>query len=233
LAANEVHVWRVALTAQAGPDEGPAYLLAPDERKKAALFRFDMDRRRYVAGRVGLRTLLGRLLDAPANELTFAYGPKDKPSLATNVDPPVEFNVSHSGELVLIALSRGRAVGVDVERIRPDVAATDIADRFFSENERNALAGLEPAVQCDAFFACWTRKEAYIKAQGDGLSLPLAAFDVTLVPDEQARLTGTRPDPAEASRWSLHDLPVGNGYKAALAIQGTDRQLKCWDWPLE
>ena len=221
------------MAAPTGLDERLAHLLAPDERKKAALFRFDMDRRRYMAGRIGLRILVGRLLGMPANKLTFAYGPKDKPRLVAKLDSPLEFNVSHSGELILIALSRGRAVGIDVERIRPDVAAMDIADRFFSENERNALAQLDPAARCDAFFACWTRKEAYIKAQGDGLNLPLAGFDVTLVPGKPARLTGTRPEPAEAARWSLHDLPAGCGYKAALAVEGADWKLKCWDWPLD
>ena len=233
LAMDEVHVWRLPLAGPAGLAEGLTHLLAPDERDKAARFRFDIDRQRYVAGRVGLRVLIGRLLDTPANKLTFTYGPKEKPSLAANVDPPLEFNISHSGELILIALSRGRAVGIDVERIRADVAALDIAGRFFSENERNALARLDPAVQCRAFFACWTRKEAYIKAQGDGLSLPLAAFDVTLVPGEPARLTGTRPNPAEAARWSLHDLPAGRDYKAAVAVEGTGWKLKCWDWPLD
>ncbi len=110
------------------------------------------------------------------------------------------------------------------------MAVEAIAEHFFSPRERAALATLEPSRQCHGFFACWTRKEAYIKAHGEGLSLPLDGFDVSLLPGETARLLGTRPDPAEAQRWVLRQLDVGRGYTAAVAVEGTGWRLRTWDW---
>jgi 4'-phosphopantetheinyl transferase len=163
--------------------------------------------------------------------LQFQYGEFGKPSLAGALHPPVQFNVSHSGDLVLIALGRGGALGVDIERMRMDVAAHQIAARFFSARERGDLATVEADMQHAAFFACWTRKEAYLKARGDGLSLPLEQFDVSFLPGDEARLIQTRHDPAEVYRWTLHPLEGGCGYKAALAVEGVNWKLKCWDCP--
>jgi 4'-phosphopantetheinyl transferase len=122
-------------------------------------------------------------------------------------------------------------MGVDVEREREDMATAEIAARFFSPLECSTLAALPAAKQCEAFFSCWTRKEAYLKARGDGLSLPLDQFDVAFAPGEEPRLINTRHDPAEAQRWKLMTLQVGHGHAAALAVEGTDWKLKCWDWP--
>jgi 4'-phosphopantetheinyl transferase len=165
--------------------------------------------------------------------LQFQYSEFGKPSLAqpSELHPPVEFNVSHSGDLVLIALSRRRTLGVDIERMRMDVATEEIATRFFSVNECRDLATVAPDLRCAAFFACWTRKEAYLKARGDGLSLPLEQFDVSFLPGHDPRLIETRHDPAEARRWTLHALEGGFDYKAALAVEGADWKLKCWEWP--
>jgi 4'-phosphopantetheinyl transferase len=231
LPQDEVHVWRATPVCPAERIDELATILAPDERQRADRFHFDLDRRRYVVGRGLLRTLLGHCLGTPADELRFDYSAFGKPSLAAGPRLPLQFNVSHSGELVLIALTLGRALGVDVERIRPDIAADRIATQFFSANECEALATLAGDIQCDAFFSCWTRKEAYLKARGDGLSLALDQFDVAFLPGEAARLLETRHDPAEACRWALRQLDPGRGYKAALAVEGSDWKLKCWDWP--
>jgi 4'-phosphopantetheinyl transferase len=137
----------------------------------------------------------------------------------------------NSGDWILIALSLGRTLGVDVERKKEDMATEEIAARFFSPIECSALAALPAAMRCEAFFSCWTRKEAYLKARGDGLSLPLDQFDVAFVPGAEPRLIETRHDPAEAHRWTLNALQVGRDYAAALAVEGADWELKCWDWP--
>jgi len=228
---DEVHVWR------AGPHWPPhaidamTALLSADERGKVAAFRFDVDRRRCVVGRSLLRLLLGRCLRTPPQALRFVYGARGKPALAASqAVPPLAFNVSHSGDFILIALTNGRAVGVDVERMRPEVETEALAQRFFSAHERAVLAPLDAAAQREAFFACWARKEAYIKATGDGLSLPLHQFDVTVLPGEGARLVATRPDPAEADRWVLCDVDVGPGHRAAVAVERGGWRLRTWDW---
>lgn len=232
LPEDEVHVWRAGLNWPAQGIGELKQILSPDEREKADRFHFDVDRRRHVVGRGLLRLLLGRCLGAAPDRLQFDYSAHGKPSLAVaSAKMPLQFNVSHSGELVLIALARGRVVGVDVERIRTDMEVKGIAERFFSPGERTALAALDASVQHDAFFACWTRKEAYIKARGEGLSLPLDQFDVSLAPGQPARLLETRPDPAEARRWVLRELDVGAEHKAALAVERAGWQLRAWDWP--
>jgi 4'-phosphopantetheinyl transferase len=203
-----------------------------DERERADRFHFEVDQRRAVIGRGYLRLLLGQILDRPANKLQFEYDEFGKPSLIPNQGLPLQFNVSHSGDMILIAITIGRAVGVDVERIRTDFDPDEIAARFFSANECKILASLAGPVRYKAFFACWTRKEAYLKARGVGLSLPLDQFDVSFLPDEQPRLLATRPDPAEARRWRLRALDLSGDYAAALAAPSSIWELKCWNWNL-
>jgi len=209
-----------------------ACLLSPDEREQAHRFYFEKDRQRCVLARGLLRLLLGHCLGRSADQLHFEYNKFGKPSLVGTPHPSLQFNLSHSGDLVLVALSRGRALGVDIERMRMNVAVTEIAARFFSAGECEALHTVVPAARHEAFFACWTRKEAYLKARGDGLSLPLAQFDVSFLPGDEPRLLATRHDPAEVHRWTLSALEGGEGYKAALVVEdGDDCTLKCWEWP--
>ena len=134
--------------------------------------------------------------------------------------------MSHSGNAALLAFARGRALGVDVEYMREDFDHAAIAARFFSENEQSQLAALPPADRYRGFFRCWTRKEAYIKAAGTGLSLPLHQFDVSLKPDDENALLSTRPDGAEAARWSMREVPAGDGYVAALCVRGQGWTLR-------
>jgi 4'-phosphopantetheinyl transferase len=231
---GEVHVWRATLHAPAKSFAEFGQCLSPDERQRYDRFRFERDRKRYLVGRGLLRALLGCYLDMTPDQLRFDYTSFGKPHLALgSARQELQFNLSHSGELLLIAVAAGRALGIDVEQVRADIDAGAIAARYFSANEQAALAELAGTEQIDAFFDCWTRKEAYIKAKGDGLSLPLDQFDVSLKPSQAARLLGTRPDPAEAHRWHLAELDVAGGYKAALAVEGTGWTLKCWDWQSE
>ena len=229
---HEVHVWRAGLDWSAASIAELKGILSPDERARAERFHFEIDHRRHVVGRGVLRLVLARCLGAAPNELRFEYGARGKPGLAAEfAQTRLQVNVSHSGKLVLVAVMVGRALGVDVEHIRHDLEVEAIAERFFSARENAALATLAAHARRDAFYVCWTRKEAYIKAVGDGLALPLDQFEVAFLPAEPARLVATRPDPAEADRWSLCDLEVGPDYRAALAVEGAGWRLETWDWP--
>ena len=196
-------------------------VLAADECERARRFRFERDRARYVVGRGLLRVLLGRYLATDPVEIRFAYGPYQKPSLA-GTGP--RFNLSHSGSVALLAFSAGGEVGIDVERDDADLARERIPERFFSAAEVRALRALPRALQPRAFLCCWTRKEAFIKARGDGLSLALDSFDVTLVPGQPAAIVRTAWSEEEPTEWSLVDLSdPQHGYIAAVANRG-------WTW---
>jgi 4'-phosphopantetheinyl transferase len=229
---DEVHVWRATLAWPETAADGLKQCLAADERDRMERFRFEKDRRRYLIGRGLLRSLLGRYLDLAPQSLCFESTAAGKPYLASGQEE-LQFNLTHSGEYVLIAIADGRAVGIDVEEVRDDFDAGEIAAHFFSPNEQRELETLTERLKIEAFFECWTRKEAYVKARGDGLSLPLDQFDVSLRPGEPARLIATRPDPAEARRWQLSGLGVADGYKAALAVAGQSSTIRLWDCPHE
>jgi len=227
-----VHVWRAALDVPESQVRRLWDMLTLDERQRAERFFFEKDRTHFVVARGLLRVLLGRYLQQDPPRLRFTYGPHGKPALAT--DPSgvaLRFNVSHAHGLALYAITHGREVGVDVERIRPEIAQEKIAERFFSPREVTVLRALPTPLQASAFFACWTRKEAYIKAKGAGLALPLDQFDVSLTPGRPAVLLHTAWDPQEAAGWALQDLAPAPGYRAAVAVAGHAWRLTCWDGP--
>jgi 4'-phosphopantetheinyl transferase len=227
-----MHVWRTALDVPESQVRSLWDTLTADERQRAERYIFEKDRTHFVVARGLLRVLLGRYLRQEPQSLRFTYGPHGKPVLATDTGGgALGFNVSHSHGLALYAVTRGREVGVDVERIRPEVAQEKIAERFFSPREVTVLRALPTPLQATAFFACWTRKEAYIKAKGEGLALPLDQFDVSLAPGEPAALLRTAWDPQEAACWALQDLAPAPGYRAAVAGAGHDWRLTCWDGP--
>lgn len=226
LAEQEVHLWVVDLDCP--PERSPELreYLSRDERARAERFRFDRDRRRFVACRGALREILGSCVDLPAPEIVFEYGPYGKPALASPAGAGVEFNVSHCEGLALIAVAAGRRVGVDLERIVSGASRQRIAERFFSPAEIAALRALPVASQDEAFFACWTRKEAYIKARGEGLSIPLDGFSVSLAPGEPAALLDCSFAEDEVRNWSLQSLAPAPGFVAALAVEGRDWRLR-------
>jgi 4'-phosphopantetheinyl transferase len=229
----DVHVWRVVLDQPAIRLQSLWEQLAPEERDRAARFHFPKDRDRFVAARGLLRVILGAYLGVDPAGLRFTKNAYGKPALAEQRGPDdLRFNLSHSHELVLYAITRGREVGIDVEWMRPDLADEEIAARFFSPREVAALRALPEPQRLEAFFNCWTRKEAFIKARGEGLSLPLDEFDVSLAPGEPAALLGTCWDPHEAGRWSLRALSPGPGYAAALAVEGECDDPMVRPWPL-
>ena len=213
-AEGELHVWH-ALPALHHLDLDPSEFLAPDERERLELFRFETDRHNFFFCRSMLRILLASYLGTSPAELHFAYSDHGKPSLAAP-SSNLEFNLSHSHGAVLFALTRGGRIGVDVEHVRHDVNVEEIAARFFSTAEQLDLE--RSSEKYDAFFRCWTRKEAFVKARGEGLSCPLDSFDVSVGPQEDVTLT-TRPDSAEAQNWRLLSLDAIPGYSAAVACE--------------
>ncbi len=227
LPANEVHVARIRLTAVATEEARWQEVLASDERERASRFHFETDRRNFTACRALLRIFLGAFLQQPPDTLRFSYSAHGKPELAgPNAPDKLRFNVSHSGELALLGFVRGRRIGIDVEAFRHDADRAAIVRRFFSRTEQRAIGALPEPEQEAAFFACWTRKEAFIKAKGEGLSLPLAQFDVSV--DADAALLATRPEAAEASLWRLRSLQPGAGFAAAVAVEGEGWKLRDW-----
>jgi 4'-phosphopantetheinyl transferase len=206
-----------------------AQTLTTDEQQRASRFRFETDRRHFIVARGVLRSVLGRYLNLNPEQVPLGYTAFGKPILAEPLQPyNLQFNLAHSGGLALYAFCPDHPVGIDLERIRPDFATLDIAQRFFAPGEIAALQALPPAMQTQAFFACWTRKEAYLKAKGSGLSVPLDSFEVSLAPGEPATLLKNRDDPQKPQRWSLRALNPGPGYAAALAVEGRGWQLRCW-----
>ena len=231
LGNDEVHVWRAFLDLPAPQVSSLQHTLSTDELTRADRYYFRQVRERFVVGRGLLRAILSRYLGMAAGHLRFCYGPNGKPHLDKETGGEVlRFNVTHCQGLALYAMASDREVGIDVEYILPDLAREEIAERFFSPREVSTLRALPVAVQPQAFFNCWTRKEAYIKAKGAGLSLPLDQFDVSLAPEEPAALLSTRDDSQEAARWALRALDPGPDYAAALAVEGHGWQLKCWQW---
>ncbi len=229
LGEDSVHLWRVDLDALAGEESRWSGMLAEDERVRAARFHFQLDRQHFIAGRAWLRRVIAAYLETDPKDLTFVYSEKNKPSLGgAHIDTGLSFNISHSGGIALFAFTRHRQVGVDVEHIRHDFETASIAARFFSQREQEQLASLPLDQRHEAFFRCWTRKEAYIKATGDGLSLPLSQFDVSIAPDDQNALLATRPHKLETKRWSLRDVQVKAGYCGALCVSGTGWKLVGW-----
>jgi 4'-phosphopantetheinyl transferase len=225
---NQVHVWRADL------ELGPAELyrlqktLSPDELDRAARFHFPEDQQRFITARGVLRDILARYLGRSPAELHFSYASFGKPSLASDcAADSLRFNLSHSGSIALYAVARHREVGIDLERIEPRLAEDDIAEKFFSRNEVTGLRSLPPSALLKAFFNCWTRKEAYVKARGEGLQIPLESFDVSLAPDEQVAFLNEGE-----FGWSLRALLLDPDYAAAIAVEGKDWQLSLWQWQI-
>lgn len=221
LAEDEVHVWRASLRPAAVVLARLEAHLSPDERARATRFRFPEHRTAFVAGRGVQREILSRYTGLPPAALAYREGTHGKPGL----DGPaaatgLRFNVSNSGNLALYAVSLGRELGVDLEVVKPMPDGADIAERFFSAPENAVFAAVDASARDAAFFHCWTRKEAYIKAIGEGLSMPLDCFDVAFAPGETARILRTRGDEAQAARWSMLELHPGPGYAGALVVEG-------------
>lgn len=218
---GEIHIWRLNLDLN---DDLLMFFekkLSKDEIHKADQFYFNRDRNRFIASHGWLREILGQYVQMEPERLLFSYNIFGKPSLE-NVpgEHCLHFNLSHSREIGLLALCLDRRIGVDVEYIRPDLDEVLIAQRFFSTYEVTTLLTLPNHLKKEAFFNCWTRKEAYIKARGEGLNFSLDRVIVTLIPGEAAIILSVLSDSDEASRWSLLHIDPEPGYVAAVAVEG-------------
>ena len=217
LERGEVHVWFARLERTPARLTRMRTILNPEEMARADRFFMDVHRNRFIAGRAMLRDLIAGYLGQPAEAIRFAYNEWGKPALTTGFSASdLRFNLSHSEDLAMYAFALEREVGVDIEQIRPDVASESIAENFFSLSEVKALRALPREQQAQAFFNCWTRKEAYIKAHGRGLSIELNSFDVSLRPGEEAKILRGE----ESGGWSLRAFEPAPGWVAALATQG-------------
>jgi len=228
LLADQIHVWRADLNCDPELLRRFEFTLAPDEKARADRFHFPRDRNAFVATRGVLRDLLAKYVSRNPAELMFDYGARGKPSLRGAPKHPVQFNVSRSYGLALLAFTLERSVGVDIELIRPDFGGIEIAERYFSPPEIRELKSLPSALSSEGFFLCWTRKEAYVKARGEGLQIPLDSFQITLTPGKPERL-----ESADSSRWSLRSLTPGPRYAGALVAEGKNWRVHCRQWKPE
>lgn len=224
LTANTVHVWLISQRQSQTVVDTLQQYLTSDEKRRAATYHTADLRSRYVVRRAALRRILSRYLGIAPAAIEFEYGEWGKPQL---IDSKLHFNLSHSGEFAIVGISQAQPLGIDIEASEslPDLA--DIALLHFSPNEQADLFSLQPENQHKGFYNCWTRKEAYIKADGRGLALALDSFDVTLLPDDKPciRRIGNEYNPAD---WTLLNLPVPNGYCGALAMRQPIHQILTW-----
>lgn len=223
-----VHVWRIDLACDLQRQNELAAVLSSSEAERACRFHFPQDQRRYRVAHGAMRNVLSAYLGCTPQSLNFHYTDRGKPYLPQFTD--IYFNLSHSHELALLAVTRFGEVGVDIEHHRQLDDLDQLASRCFSDHEYDQLASLEPREDQTAFFDCWTRKEAFIKAVGDGLAYPLDQFTVSILPNEPSRLICVEGDPDEADQWTVLALEPGMDYSAALAIRKKTMMVKYWDW---
>lgn len=214
-----IHTWIAHFSALLPQYDALWPTLTPDERERAARFVDPAVGRRFAVGRGFLRRTLADLLDIMPEAVQFAYGERGKPHLHAAHRSDWRFNLSHADDVLLLAGCIGHEIGADVERVRPMDNMPTVARISFSEAERRALFALPPDDQLTAFYTCWTRKEAYIKAVGDGFALPLHDFSVTLRRDEAPRLLSAVGD--DVTRWTLYHVEPADGYIAAVCVANT------------
>lgn len=225
-----ITVWRIPLAPSAAPTAEELATLSDAERERAARFRFDRDRSRWLLAHIAARAIIGAELGVAPAEIRYAFGPTGKPSLAWPEHTGVEFNLSDSGDLALLAICRDAPVGVDVEFVKPMPDLAAIATSHFAAEERAELLALPEAEQLGAFYRIWTRKEAYIKAVGTGLSHGLDRFAVSVGP-ASPRFVHLDGDTARAARWSLCNVPTFGPYLGALAVERTSPTVESRAWP--
>src|SRR5438045_1350192 len=229
LSPSAVHVWIADVSESAASDRWRE-ILSPEEQERAGRFRFAKDRVQYSACRGILRLMLAGYLNIKPTEVRFGYNGHGKPGLADELNPAkLRFNVAHSHGLGLFAVTFDREIGIDIEQIRPEVATQEIAERFFAPEEVQTLFDLQPAERTAAFFHCWTRKEAFIKARGLGLSLPLNQFVVAFGPGTMPAVLSAKDDPQASGRWSVIDLNPAKGYAGAVVVETGGTELRLWN----
>lgn len=227
---ERVHIWRLELDSYPSETQGNAEILDAGELSRANKYRSEIDRQKYILRHTVLRNLLGYYLQAEPRDVCYTTNEFGKPALDEKFNSRLRFNLSTSGELALFAFSEERQVGIDVEKVRTDRDTVLIAERFFSQTEKSILFGLPIGQQLQGFYNCWTRKEAVVKALGQGLSLALDSFDVSLAPGDPASILDARNVSLAALTFTLRDLSAAPGYSAAVAVEGKGWQVECWQF---
>jgi 4'-phosphopantetheinyl transferase len=231
LLPGDLQLWRVELDRPPATTELLAECLSPEERGRAERFVRQTDRRQFIVSHAAVRSILGKCLDVAPERVEMTIRPGGKPELTPAAGaPPLRYSLSHSEGLAMVALTLGREVGIDVERVRPSLDVANIVERYFAPGERAAWRALPECQRLAAFFRCWTRKEAYLKARGVGLSSGLDRFEVSLAPDEPARLLrGSEPSDSGA-QWCVYDVSPGGEYIAACVVEGEAESVSVADW---
>jgi 4'-phosphopantetheinyl transferase len=230
LRPRELHVWRVELDAPPTATDRLAACLSADERRQWQRFLREADRRHFLVSHSALRIILGQYLDMAPERVEIAVRTGGKPELTLSPDGlPLCFNLSHSEGLAMVALALGREVGVDVERVRPFVDMASIIERYFAPAERAAWQALPPEDRCAAFFRCWTRKEAYLKARGIGLAEGLDHFEVPMAAAEPLSLLWTGGPPGSTERYQMYDVSQGPDYAAACVVEREVEAVSVYD----
>lgn len=231
LGRNEVHLWTVPLHIAPAKLEQLALVLSADEQERARKFRFDRHRHRFIAGRAALRTILSRYLESNPAAIQFTYAAQGKPALtSTGQEANLHFNLGHSEDLALLGITRIGNIGVDIERIRVVKDADDLVARFFSQREREQFQKLSADEKPGAFFNLWTRKEAMLKATGEGITRSLHLIEVSFGSDEPAQVLAINGDKDEAAAWTLRNLTPAPGFVGAMAIRASDVVVRNGDW---
>jgi 4'-phosphopantetheinyl transferase len=231
LDAQDVHLWAASLQVAVNTLEKLRATLSADELERANRFKFDLHRNRYIAGRGILRSILAGYLETVANALEFSYSAHQKPELTPATHPNgLHFNLAHTGDLALIAVTNTGPLGVDVEEVRVVRDVGDLVARFFSQRENELFQQLAPEKKSAAFFNLWTRKEALLKATGEGITGGLNRVEVSFLEDEPTRLLAINGDSEQARPWTLKSFKPLHGFVGALAIKARSVQVQCWKW---
>lgn len=231
ISENEVHVWRACLNVSALQYENMFGFVSADELERAGRLRFERDQKRFIVARGILRKILGSYLEKTPDKLHFEYTAHGKPELASNVgNDTLRFNVSHSDAFALYAVSLGQSIGIDIERIRDDVDVDQIAKRFFSPGEIRSLEEVHESKLSKVFFQYWTRKEAFIKATGKGISFPMEQCDVSLLSGRYLSPVTLLNDVRKISSWYVQDLFPDRSYAAAIAVKGDAWNLSLYNY---
>jgi 4'-phosphopantetheinyl transferase len=227
---GEIHVWTLNLNQPSASEENYTSSLSTGELTRAGAFHSINLRMRYILAHFGLRFILGLYLNREPHEIIYGYEPHGKPYIVVPDADGLFFNLTYSHDLALIALNRGKPIGIDLEYCKFIPDADQIIAQYSSPEECSQYLQLKPEDRISAFYRCWTRKEAFVKALGSGLSYPLDWFCVSILPEEPARLIRLRGDSTAPNRWQIRELSSGKGYEAALAVEGDVTRIVSRQW---